>query len=59
MHWWYEYVFQAGSVIVAGLGLAAVGFAGRYIIRAVPGMSQKMSDTMKSISQLDSSVRVK
>jgi DnaJ family protein C protein 19 len=50
-------LFQAGSVIVAGLGLAAVGFAGRYILRAVPGMSQKMSETMKSLSKLDSSVR--
>jgi DnaJ family protein C protein 19 len=52
-------LFQAGSIIVAGLGLAAVGFAGRYIIRAVPGMSQKMTETMKSLSQLDSSVREK
>jgi DnaJ family protein C protein 19 len=49
-------LFQASSVIVAGLGLAAIGFAGRYIIRAIPGMSQKMSATMKSFPKLDPSV---
>ncbi|XP_069689661.1 mitochondrial import inner membrane translocase subunit TIM14 [Periplaneta americana] len=45
---------MAGSVILAGLGLAAVGFAGRYILRAVPGVSQKMSEAMKSFPKLDS-----
>ncbi|KDR14095.1 mitochondrial import inner membrane translocase subunit TIM14 [Zootermopsis nevadensis] len=46
---------MASSVILAGLGLAAMGFAGRYIIRAVPGMSQKMSDTMKAFPKIDPS----
>jgi DnaJ family protein C protein 19 len=46
---------MASAVIVTGLGLAAVGFAGRYVIRTVPGMSQKVSDTMKLLTQLDTS----
>lgn len=46
---------MASSVILAGLGLAAVGFVGRYVLRAAPGMSQKMSEAMKSLPNLDPS----
>jgi len=52
-------LFQASAVIVTGLGLAAVGFAGRYVLRAVPGMSQKVGDTVKLLTKLDTSVRKK
>ncbi|KAJ9583194.1 hypothetical protein L9F63_022465 [Diploptera punctata] len=44
---------MAGTIIAAGLGLAAIGFAGRYILRAAPGMSQKMSEAMKALPKLD------
>lgn len=36
------------SLVAAGIGLAAVGFAGRYILRHAPGMSQKLSEAMKA-----------
>ncbi|XP_015512005.1 mitochondrial import inner membrane translocase subunit TIM14 [Neodiprion pinetum] len=41
------------TVIVAGLGLAAVGFAGRYIVRAMPTLSQKMAEAVKGMPKLD------
>lgn len=49
-------MLQASSVILAGLGLAAVGFVGRYVLRAAPTMSQKMSEALKSFPTLDPSV---
>ena len=33
---------MASSMILAGLGMAAVGFGGRYIARTMPQMAQKM-----------------
>lgn len=36
------------SLVLAGVGLAVVGFAGRYLLRQAPGMSQKLSEAMKS-----------
>ena len=33
---------MSSGVILAGLGLAAVGFGGRYIARTMPQMAQKM-----------------
>lgn len=41
-------------MIVAGLGLAAVGFIGRQLLKNAPGMSQKFSEAMKSIPGIDS-----
>jgi hypothetical protein len=54
-----NFFLQATTVIVTGLGLAAVGFVGRYVLRAVPGMSQKVGETMKLLTKLDSTVRKK
>lgn len=39
--------------MVAGLGLAAVGFAGRIIARQLPNMAQKMSEALKNMPSLD------
>ncbi|XP_051158903.1 mitochondrial import inner membrane translocase subunit TIM14 isoform X1 [Leptopilina boulardi] len=42
------------SIIAAGLGLAVVGFTGRYILRRMPTLSQKMADAMNALPKLDS-----
>ncbi|KAJ6634218.1 Mitochondrial import inner membrane translocase subunit TIM14 [Pseudolycoriella hygida] len=41
------------SVVVAGLSLAAVGFAGRYVLRTMPQMSQKVAEAVKSLPKFD------
>ncbi len=38
-------------MVAAGLGLAAVGFAGRYIFRRMPNMAQQMSEAMKTLNE--------
>ena len=43
------------SLILAGLGLAAAGFAGRYIVRTSPKIIRQAEETMKSIPTLTSS----
>ncbi|XP_014206985.1 mitochondrial import inner membrane translocase subunit TIM14 [Copidosoma floridanum] len=42
------------SAIIAGLGLAAAGFAGRYVLKQMPTLSQKMAEAVKSMPKLDS-----
>ncbi|XP_026466421.1 mitochondrial import inner membrane translocase subunit TIM14 [Ctenocephalides felis] len=44
---------MASSVIVAGLALSAVGFAGRYVLRQMPNVSQKVSEAMKNLPKFD------
>lgn len=39
--------------MAAGVGLAAVGFAGRYLFKRMPNLSQRMAETVK---KLDSQV---
>lgn len=34
-------------MILAGLGVAAVGFAGRYIMRQMPTLSKNLHEAMK------------
>ncbi|XP_037036353.1 mitochondrial import inner membrane translocase subunit TIM14 [Bradysia coprophila] len=41
------------SVILTGLGLAAIGFGGRYVMRTMPQMSQKVAEAMKSLPKFD------
>lgn len=41
--------------MAAGIGLAAVGFAGRYLLKRMPHLSQKMVESMK---KLDSQVGI-
>ncbi|XP_035719688.1 mitochondrial import inner membrane translocase subunit TIM14-like isoform X2 [Vespa mandarinia] len=45
---------MATTVIVTGLGLAVAGFAGRYVLKNMPAFSQRMTEALKNISQLDS-----
>ncbi|XP_053601192.1 mitochondrial import inner membrane translocase subunit TIM14 [Plodia interpunctella] len=45
---------MASSVILAGLGMAAVGFAGRYILRQVPNASVKFAEAIKNLPKFDS-----
>lgn len=45
---------QASSIILAGLGMAAVGFAGRYILRQMPNASTKFAEAMKNLPKFDS-----
>ncbi|XP_011167456.1 mitochondrial import inner membrane translocase subunit TIM14 [Solenopsis invicta] len=40
---------MASTVVAAGIGLAAVGFAGRYLLRRVPNLSQRMAETIKRL----------
>jgi len=40
---------MSSGVILAGLGLAAVGFGGRYIARTMPQLAQKMEAATKNI----------
>ncbi|CAK9813887.1 Mitochondrial import inner membrane translocase subunit TIM14 [Anthophora quadrimaculata] len=45
---------MASTVIVAGLSLAAVGFTGRYILKKMPHLSQRMANAYKNMPKLDS-----
>nr|CAG4649037.1 EOG090X0MNL [Polyphemus pediculus] len=44
---------MASSAIVAGLGLAIVGFGGRYLARSAPVMTSKFNAILKQIPQMD------
>ncbi|XP_014254339.1 mitochondrial import inner membrane translocase subunit TIM14 isoform X1 [Cimex lectularius] len=44
---------MTAGIIVAGLGLAALGFIGKYALKAAPAMSQKMADAVKSFPKMD------
>ncbi|XP_036326452.1 mitochondrial import inner membrane translocase subunit TIM14-like [Rhagoletis pomonella] len=44
---------MASSIIVAGIGLAAVGFAGKHLMRRMPAMATKLSETMKNLPKFD------
>ncbi|XP_043671028.1 mitochondrial import inner membrane translocase subunit TIM14 isoform X1 [Vespula pensylvanica] len=45
---------KASAVIITGLGLAAVGFTGRYMLRKMPALSQRMTEALKNMPKLDS-----
>ncbi|XP_014095076.1 mitochondrial import inner membrane translocase subunit TIM14 [Bactrocera oleae] len=44
---------MASSIIVAGIGLAAVGFAGKHLMRRMPAMATKLNETMKNLPKFD------
>nr|CAG4644504.1 EOG090X0MNL [Lepidurus arcticus] len=44
---------MASTAIVTGLGLAAIGFAGRYILRAAPVMSSRMNEMLQQLPKMD------
>ncbi|KAJ8679776.1 hypothetical protein QAD02_015563 [Eretmocerus hayati] len=46
-------LFDRTTAIVAGLGLAVAGFAGRYILKQMPALAQKMSEAVKNMPPLD------
>ena len=46
---------MTSSLILAGLGLAAVGFAGRYAARSLPAATKKMEEAFKTVPKLDAS----
>ena len=45
---------MTSSLIAFGLGLAALGFAGRYAARAAPAASKRMEEALKTMPKLDS-----
>ena len=40
---------MSSSIIIAGIGMAAVGFGGRYLARTMPQMAQKMEAATKNM----------
>ncbi|XP_018026817.1 mitochondrial import inner membrane translocase subunit TIM14 [Hyalella azteca] len=44
---------MAGTLIVAGLGMAAVGFGARFMLRTIPNLGQKMANAATSMPRLD------
>lgn len=40
---------MASAIVVAGVTLAAAGLAGRYIVRKMPVVSQRMSEILKNM----------
>ncbi|XP_049856710.1 mitochondrial import inner membrane translocase subunit TIM14 isoform X1 [Schistocerca serialis cubense] len=44
----------ASTVIVVGLGAAAVGFLGRHLLRTMPGMTKKVNEALKSFPTMES-----
>ena len=51
-----NYCQMSSSVIIAGLGLAAVGFGGRYIARTMPHLAKKAEQAYSKMEmpQIDS-----
>ncbi|KAL7648003.1 UNVERIFIED_CONTAM: hypothetical protein RMT77_001619 [Armadillidium vulgare] len=43
---------MASSLIIAGLGMATIGFGARYIMRAMPKLGEKMANVPKIDSQV-------
>ncbi|XP_053695662.1 mitochondrial import inner membrane translocase subunit TIM14 [Sabethes cyaneus] len=41
------------SVILAGLGLAAIGFGGRALLRQMPNAASKMQEALQSLPKFD------
>ncbi|XP_013107157.1 mitochondrial import inner membrane translocase subunit TIM14 [Stomoxys calcitrans] len=44
---------MASSIILTGLGLAAVGFAGKHVMRRMPAMTTKFNEAMKNLPKFD------
>ncbi|XP_018403908.1 PREDICTED: mitochondrial import inner membrane translocase subunit TIM14 [Cyphomyrmex costatus] len=45
----FETLNKMSTIVAAGIGLAAVGFAGRYLLRRLPNLSQRMAETVKKL----------
>lgn len=48
--------FQASGMILAGLGLATLGFGARFVFRTMPALGKKMADAVNGIPKLDGKV---
>ena len=46
---------MSSSLILAGLGLAAVGYAGRFASRRMPDAAKKMEQAFQAMPKLDAS----
>lgn len=44
---------KASSVILAGLSVAAVGFAGKHLMRRTPQMTTKFNEALKNLPKFD------
>ncbi|KAG8231597.1 hypothetical protein J437_LFUL012289 [Ladona fulva] len=44
---------MASTAVVVGLGLAAVGFIGRQVVRRLPNLTQKVNEAIKSMPRID------
>lgn len=48
----YSILFQNG-VILAGLGIAAAAFTGKYILRQMPNAAKTFNEAMKNLPNLE------
>lgn len=44
---------KTSSIILAGLGVAAVGFAGKHLMRRMPQMTTKFNEALKNLPKFD------
>ncbi|XP_017137810.1 mitochondrial import inner membrane translocase subunit TIM14 isoform X1 [Drosophila miranda] len=44
---------KASSIILAGLGVAAVGFAGKHMLRRMPQMTTAFNEVLKNLPKFD------
>ncbi|XP_022232182.1 mitochondrial import inner membrane translocase subunit TIM14 [Drosophila obscura] len=44
---------MASSIILAGLGVAAVGFAGKHMLRRMPQMTTAFNEALKNLPKFD------
>ncbi|EDV97091.1 GH14855 [Drosophila grimshawi] len=45
--------FKTSSLILAGLGVAAVGFAGKHLLRRMPQMTATFNEALKNLPKFD------
>lgn len=46
--------FQSSGIILTGLGLAALGYAGRYLLRQLPNATKTFNEAIKNLPKFDS-----
>ncbi|KAK9721595.1 hypothetical protein QE152_g19774 [Popillia japonica] len=44
---------MSSGIILGGLGLAALGFAGKYVLRQLPNVTKTMNEAMKNLPKFD------
>ncbi|KAH8300056.1 hypothetical protein KR044_009059 [Drosophila immigrans] len=48
-----KFYHKTSSIILAGLGVAAVGFAGKHLMRRMPQMTTKFNEALKNMPKFD------